>query len=423
MHLIKKIKRVSSNYAKIVENYFFMTFLQGANVLISLFLYPYLIRTLGQPAYGTFVFAVSCINFFMLFIAFGFTYPALKTISLHPNDLEIKNETVSGVFTAKFYLFIFSAVILAVLVVAIPFFRENYLLYIAIFGTTICDVLFPTWYFQGIQKMKLVTYIQLSTKLLTIPFIFIFIKSPDDVLLYAVIFSSSSILGAVISVFYLRIKEKIRFHFVPVQSIKTLFQDAMPFFWTSAVSTVKREGITLIIGSFFGMKDVALYDLANKIVSIPRLITININDAIFPRVVKNITAAQIKKIIRYEVLIGLSITLLIIVTGHWAVLFLGGESMMKSYPMAIILSTTIFTWLMIGCYINYIFVPQNKYYFITKNQIVASVSFFIICGVGLLTGKNILYIVLAYALSGAIEVFYCKYLIKKYKLLYNYESR
>jgi len=386
-------------------------------MLIGLFLYPYLIRTLGQSAYGTYVFAGACINFFILFISFGFTFPALKKISLHADDHKIKNETVSSVFTAKFYLFILSCGIFAVLICVIPFFRDHYLLYMVIFSLTICDVLFPTWYFQGIQKMKLVTYIQLSTKLLMIPFIFIFIKSPEDVLLYAIIFSSSSILGAVISLFYLRIKENIHLRFVSFHSLKPLFKDALPFFWTSAAGTFKRESVTLIIGSFFGMKDVALYDLANKIVSIPRLITMNINDAIFPRVIKNINPTQIKKIIRYEALIGLSITLLIIIFGRWAVLLLGGESMMDSYLMAIILSTTIFTWLVVGCYINYVFVPQNKYYFVTQNQIVALVSFLVLCGAGLLISGNILSVLFAYALSGFIEIFYCKYLIKKRQLL------
>ncbi len=394
-----------------------MTFLQGANVLIGLLLYPYLIRTLGQSTYGTYVFASSCISFFIVFISFGFTFPALKRISLNSNDYKIKSETVSVVFTAKFYLFLLSSVIFTALLFLIPFFRYNYQLYIIIFSLTICDVLFPVWYFQGIQKMKLVTYIQLSMKLLIIPFVFIFINSPQDILLYALIVSSSTILGAVISVFYLNIKEGIRLRLVPFHLLKPLFKDSLPFFWTSAVGTVKKEMITLIVGMFFGMRDVALYDLANKIVTIPRLITMSINDAIFPRVIKNINPAQIKKIIRYESLIGIAIMLLIVIFGYWAVLFLGGKSMTESYFIAIILSFTIYTWLVVGCYINYVFVPQNKYYFVTKNQLAAFISFLALCGLGLLIKQSILFVVFAYALSGAAEIFYCNYLIKKHKLL------
>ena len=417
MHFIRRIKRIASGHSKIVENYLFMTILHGANMLIGLFMYPYLIRTLGQSAYGTYVFVNSCIAFFILFICFGFTFPALKQISLHPDDHKIKNKIVSEVFTAKVYLSLFSAVIFSVLLFSIPFFRENRLLYLVVFSLIINEILFPVWFFQGIQKMKLVTIIQLSTRLLTIPLIFIFIKSADDLLLYAVIISSSVILGSLISAIYLRVKEQIYLRLLPLHSLKQLFKDALPFFWMSAMSTAKREAITLVIGTFFGMKDVALYDLANKLITIPRLITRNINDAIFPKVIKEINPEKIKKIIRYETWIGSAIVFLIVVFGYWAVLLLGGKGMVASYPLAIILSFTIYTWLVVGCYINYIFVPQNKYYFVAKNQMVALGSFIVLCGVALLVYKNMLVIVSAFTLSGIIEIFYCRYLTKKYQLL------
>lgn len=394
-----------------------MTILHGANMLIGLVMYPYLIRTLGQSAYGTYVFANSCVAFFILFICFGFSFPALKQISLHPDDHNIKNRIVSEVFTAKVYLSLFSAVVFSALLFFIPFFRENRLLYLIVFSLIISEVLFPVWFFQGIQKMKLVTVIQLSARLLTIPLIFIFIKSADDLLLYAVIISSSVTLGAFISVIYLRVKERIYLRLLPLHSLKQLFEDALPFFWMSAMSTAKREATTLIIGAFFGMKDVALYDLANKLITIPRLITRSINDAIFPKIIKEIHPEKIKKIIRYETLIGLAVVFLIIVFGYWLVLLLGGKGMVASYPLAIVLSFTIYTWLIVGCYVNYIFVPQNKYYFVTKNQMVALVSFVVLCGVGLLAYKNILVIVSAFTLSGAIEIFYCRYLTKKHQLL------
>nr|WP_255495867.1 oligosaccharide flippase family protein [Paludibacter sp. 221] len=414
--MIQKIKIILSRYSKVFENYFFMTFLQGANMLIGLFLYPYLIRVLGQSNYGTYVFVFSNISFFISFISFGFTYPALKKVSLQPENADVKNETVSGVFTAKFYLFLVSVLILSCLIAFVPFVKTNAWLYIIIFSTVLNEVLFPVWYFQAVQKMKYVTFVQLSIKLLSIPLILIFVKSPDNLLLYASIMSGLTVLGAVFSVFYLRVKEGVVTRFVSLKSLRTLFSDSLPFFWTSAFGTVKREMVTLIIGTFFNMRDVAIYDLANKIVMIPRLITNNINSAIFPSMIGDIQAGKIKKIIRHESIIALATILLIVVFGYWAVLLLGGKGMLAAYPMAIALSITIYTYLVVGCYINYVFVPQNRYYFVTKNQFVALVSFLVLTLFGVFVCKNILLIALAYSLSGIIEIFYCKYVINKYKL-------
>jgi PST family polysaccharide transporter len=91
--------------------------------------------------------------------------------------------------------------------------------------------------------------------------------------------------------------------------------------------------------------------------------------------------------------------------------------MIDSYPLAIILSITVLVWLVVGSYISFIFVPQNRYYFVTRNQLVAFISFFIICLPGVLIFHNIMAIVTALTLSGLCEIAYCNYLIKKHKLL------
>ncbi|GHT51081.1 teichoic acid transporter [Bacteroidia bacterium] len=411
------LKTKLSRYSKVIENYLFMTFSQGAGLLVGLLLYPYLIRVLGGEVYGTYIFALSNVQFFTAFISFGFAMPALKKIALFPDDLEVKSRTVSEVLVAKCYLLLLSIVVLVILLLAVPFVQQHYLLYLIVSSTVINEILFPVWYFQGIQKMKFVTCVNLSLRFLTIPFIFIFIKTADDLLKYAAIASVIPLSGGIFTMFYLKIKENIQFRFVSLSALKPVFRDALPFFWTAALGTVKSETVTFVIGTFFNMKDVALYDLANKIVSIPRLMITCLNAALFPSVVKDIKPVVVKKIIRYERLIGIVIMGLIAAFGYWAVLLFGGADMIGAYPLAIVLSLTIYTYLEVGCYINYIFVPQNRYYFVTKNQFVALVSFLIMGCLGAFILKNILLIVLAYSLAGIVEIVYCRYLIIKHQLL------
>ena len=414
-----KFKKISDflTRSKVAENYFFMTFLQVANMLIGLLLYPYLIRVLGKEAYGTYIFILSNIQFFAIFVSFGFSFPALKKISFSPDDSKIKSQTVSEVFTAKIYLFVLCAMILAVLIPLIPFVRKNEIFYLIIFTTPLIDILFPVWYFQGIQKMKFVTYVNLTLRILTIPLIFIFIKSPADLLKFILIVTLLPVVGSIFTFFYMQIKEKIQIRFVSFASLKPVFRDALPFFWTSMFGKVKLEMVTSLIGVFFSMESVALYNLADKIVNIPRLITNSINSALFPNIVKNHSSERVKKIIKYEKIIGLTITVLIAVFGYWAVLILGGRNMLAAYPLAVILSFTVYAWLIVGCYINFLFVPHQKYYFVTKNQFAALVSFLLFSAIALLISKNIIVLVLAYTLSHAIEIIYCSYLIKKHQLL------
>lgn len=414
---LKNLKSMFRNNGKVVENYFFMTALQLFSSAFGILIYPYLIRVLGSESYGTYVFAISVISYFSALISFGFNFPAIKAIVENKEDIFAKSDVVSSVITAKIYLAIISTIIFLSLLFFIPLMTKHWVIFVICFTQIIGEVLFPTWYFQGVQKMHIITYIQLTFRILSIPFIFIFVKNPADCWIFALITSLTVILSAFSSIIFLLTKEKILLKLVSIKFLKIYFKDATPFFLTSFASSLKTESITIIIAAFFNMKDVAIYDLANKIVSVPRIITMSINEALFPKIVENVKKNIVKKIILYESLIGLTISFVIIIFGRWFIAILAGNNMLEAYPLSIILSGTILIWMVVGSYISFIFVPANKYYFVTRNQIIALVSYFLFCIIGLLIFKSIVILAISLLLSGICEIIYCNYLINKYKLL------
>lgn len=265
------IKQKFNNNIKIVENYFFMTSLQLFSSLIGILIYPYLIRVLGSQSYGSYVFALSVISYFIGLVSFGFSFPALKAIVENKHDIIAKSNILSSVFTAKCLIALISSFLFTGMILTIPFLRDNWFVFVICFTQIVAEVLFPIWYFQGMQKMYLVTIIQLGLRIISLPFIFIFVNSSDDIGVFVLITSFFIVLGGIISVLYLVFNDKISFRFVPFKELKKYFKDALPFFWSSVTSTIKLESATIIIGSFFSMSDVALYDLANKIITIPRM--------------------------------------------------------------------------------------------------------------------------------------------------------
>jgi len=393
-----------------------MSALQIINALFGILIYPYLIRVLGANSYGLYVFAFSVTTYFVSFISFGFNMPAVKLTVQNITNIQKKNEILSSIFTAKALLAAMSCLVFLVLLFTVPFLKLHKLVFLICFCQIFAEVLFPVWYFQAIQKMRIVTLIQLGFRFLSLPFIFLFIKKPDDYWMYALIATLSVLLSGISSVIYLKRNENIRYSFVSLNTLKSYFQDAMPFFWMNSTSTIKQESVTIIIGSFFGMRDVALFDLANKIILLPRMLTTSINGALFPKLIENIQKEVVKKIILYETLLGLGVMGGVVIFGRWIILILGGTAMLDSYPLAIILSATVLVWLVVGCYISFIFVPNNRYYFVTWNQFVAFGTFFLFCIVGMILFHTILTVVVALSLSGLSEIAYCNYLIKKHQL-------
>jgi PST family polysaccharide transporter len=412
-----EIKMLFKSNKVVVENYFFMTVLQVLNTLFYVLIYPYLIRTLGAESYGLYVFAMSIVTYFVSFVGFGFDLPAVKIIAQYPTDEKLKAHTLSCIYTAKIYLEILSLIVFSIIIFSVPYLRNNWALLFICFSQTLTNIIFPQWYFQGLQKMRIVTYVQLGLKLISLPFIFLTIHTSNDINAFALIASITSIAGGFGAAVIIRFYDRIRIQLMPFGAVKKWFAEATPFFLSSSASLIKEQSVAILIGVFFGMKDVAIYDLANKIVAVPRLLLTSINGALFPNIVSKFSTALIKKILRYQVYLCLFIIGLIALFGKWVVLLMGGVSLAGSYPLAIILSVTILPWLIVSSFIYFIFVPNNNYYFVTKNQVVALISFVVYAAIGLLFVDNISVLAAALSLSGLTEIVFCSYLIRKNALL------
>lgn len=411
------IKMLFKSNKVVVENYFFMTVLQVLNTLFYVLIYPYLIRTLGAESYGLYVFAMSIVTYFVSFVGFGFDLPAVKIIAQYPADEKLKAHTLSCIYTAKIYVEILSLVVFSIIIFSVPYLRNNWALLFICFSQTLTNIIFPQWYFQGLQKMRIVTYVQLGLKLISLPFIFLTIHTSNDINTFALIASITSIAGGFGAAVIIRFYDKIRIQLMPFGAVKKWFAEATPFFLSTSASLIKEQSVAILIGVFFGMKDVAIYDLANKIVAVPRLLLTSINGALFPNIVSKFSTALIKRILRYQVYLCLFIIGLIALFGKWVVLIMGGVSLAGSYPLAIILSVTILPWLIVSSFIYFIFVPNNNYYFVTKNQVVALISFVVYAAIGLLFIDNISVLAAALSLSGLTEIVFCSYLIRKNALL------
>ena len=410
---ISELKKTFVNNKKVVENYFFMTLLLVLNSFFGLLIYPYIIRTLGAEAYGTYIFASTVVNYFICFIGFGFDMYGVRLIAENPFSIEAKSKVLSIIFTTKLYLEAISLIFALVAVFIFPILRAYFWVYIVCFATTLLNIFFPIWYFQGMQKMRGVSYIQLLFKLLSLPFIFIWVKTPDDLLLFTIIMTCSSLLGAFYAFVHLLVFEKLKITLVSIKDSLVYLKESQYFFYTNFLNMMKIQTINLIIGTRYTMTDLALYDLANKIVSIPLMLISNINNALFPKVVSNFNSILIRKILLIERIIGVLAILSVVVLGKIIIQILAGEEMLGAYWIAVILSFTIFAFLQTSCYIGLILIPNRKDSYVLKDLIFSFSTLFIFTLLGMLFSKSILVLPIAFSLAGLAELLYLRNVSKK----------
>lgn len=403
---------------KILENYFFLTILQIINSFFYIIIYPYLIRTLGMEEYGLYVYATAVSSFFLFLINFGFDLPSTKVVAENTENKVVLSNILSTIFTIKTLLFALSAILLLALILVIPLFKANSVIFLICFAANYSFILFPAWYFQGMQDLKTITYIQFLFKLISLPLIFFLVNTSHDLIYFTLITSSITIISSLIAYFIIRYKHDLYVVFIKPKEWGITFSEAKPFFFSTSASYLKENSIPIIIGTYFGTAEVAIYDLANKLVRVPRTLFMSINTAIFPKIIVNLNKHVIKKIIIAEFLLSSLVVIFMILFGKYLILLFGGYEMLDSYYMLILVSVTIISWLTVGAFINFIFIPSRNTYLITKNQITATLLFFITAFVGLEFIFTSIYMVgIAISISSISEIVYCFYVTRKYNLL------
>ena len=410
-HIIKRLRET-----KVLENYTYMTALNIFTALISLIIYPYIIRVTGKYTYGIYVYAMTIALYFQIFLDFGFESPCAKAIVKNINNSAMCSEILSAVFSAKTYFYLLSIAIFCSLYAISSFVRENLLICLICFLQSYALSLFPQWYFQAIKDMKRVTYINLSCRLLTIPFIFLFVKNSQDIWIYALITTISYFVGTIIAYIFI-LNNKLKIKLLSLRIVFPYLKEAFPFFISDLAGNLKEGLLKTIIKNVFGIAEVAVYDLAIKLISIVRIFTQNINKSLFPEFIDRSTKDKVRQILKYERIIGLTITVLTCLVAYPAILLLGGSEMLDAFPLVLILSWTIYSYLIIRVYLDFVFVASGRYLFVTKNQLVALSSSVLLSLVGLFMWHNVATIALALSISGFIEIIYCRYVCIREKLL------
>jgi PST family polysaccharide transporter len=76
----------------------------------------------------------------------------------------------------KFVLMIISFLLLLLLVCSFNKFKVHSIVFLMTFGMVIGQVLFPQWLFQGMERMKYITFLNILAKVIFTIAIFIFVK-------------------------------------------------------------------------------------------------------------------------------------------------------------------------------------------------------------------------------------------------------
>jgi PST family polysaccharide transporter len=281
-----------------LSNFASLFSLQATNFILPLLVFPYLIRVVGVEKFGLISFAQAVTTYLMVFTDYGFNLSATREVAIHKSDQKKLISIIDSVFTTKFLLCIISFLALVITVLFVPKFREEWLLFTFSFTIVIGYMLQPIWFFQGMEQMKYIAYLNLITKLLFTGLVFVFIQSPSDYLLANLFQGLGSIVSALISLWVVRKKFGLTIHLASLKQIKEQLKAGWHIFLSNFSINAYVNSNLFILAIFANNTVIGYYSIAEKVIFALRQLLSVFSQVVYPYIC-NLTLQSHTKIQRF----------------------------------------------------------------------------------------------------------------------------
>jgi len=268
--MIKRIKNIYTNkkYAYIKENFFSLAFLQLFSMLMPLIVLPYIINVFGYELYGVIILAITFISYFQSITDYSFKITATRDITLNKQSNFRLSVIYSKVMIIKTFFLFISILLIIIAVSYYPVFYEfKYVFYLTILSL-LGNYLFPDWFFQGIEKMKYITIINVIVRLFFTVLIFVFIKEKGDYLLYPILQGMGLITAGIVGQLTLYKRCEIRFYRIRRRHLVKSVKSNFPVFINQVFPMFYNNTTSLILGVFESNFLLGVFNAVKKMIEL-----------------------------------------------------------------------------------------------------------------------------------------------------------
>ncbi|MGG3271379.1 oligosaccharide flippase family protein [Priestia aryabhattai] len=255
-----------NNLSRLFKNFFPLFLLKAFEYLVPLIVVPYLVTTLGVGGFGTMSIALSTAYFLAMVTNYGFELTATREIAINKTNLKKVSKIYSTVFTTKLLLLLLSFLLLNLGLIILNINKGEWFLIYTAFTYVIGSALFPVWLFQGLEKMKYITIINIIPRIIFTLLLFILVKQEVDIM-YAVLLQSTPLaLSGIISVFIIKRNLSIRYKFPEMKDIASCLKSGFSVFLSSFMTFILASSAVLFLGFFANREVVGAYSALEKLI-------------------------------------------------------------------------------------------------------------------------------------------------------------
>ena len=219
-----------------------------------------------------------------MIVDYGFAYTAVRELSINRHDVRKRNIIFNNVLQTKIFLCLCCFVILIVLLLIYPKLKNNYILSITSFFIVLGNTFNPLWFFQGLEKVKIISNITLLTRLFFTALIFFFVNDVEDSVFVNIFIGFGTLTAGIISLYILNRKLDVVIEFKfdrdnIIASLKNGYHLFISVFLIGIFSNIN----VICLGLFVDEKTIGLFSLSEKVSNVIRQLAGVYSQVIYPK--------------------------------------------------------------------------------------------------------------------------------------------
>ncbi len=349
--LINKLKKYIKvkEYKQLVENFFSLSVLNAVYFVFPLIALPYLLRVVGPEKYGIAVWWTTLMQYVILFSNYGFNFSATKQISINRDNKLTVSTIFFSVLIIRFFVSLLILSLFILLILFLPKFTNSFTIYLFSIGIAIGDIFIPIWLFQGLEKMKYITIVNVCSKGIFTILVFFVIKNESDYLYIPLLTSIGTLLAGAVSI-YLAFRT-IKIVWVLPKKKDLIFQikDGWHIFASTIGMNFYRNANIFILGLLTNNMTVGIYASAEKLVKALQTLIEPVSVSLYPYFSKRFKSTgslknninTLLKLGKYYFIVLLLLSLFVFVFAKYIVIIAFGEKYLGSIIDVRILSFVI----------------------------------------------------------------------------------
>ena len=269
------------NKTSVFKNAFFSFLKSFVTLLSPIITFPYASRILMPEGIGKINFTNSVILYFIIIAELGIGKYATREIAKVKNDLYNLTKITKEIFFINLISTFISYSLFIISIITIKKFSDYRLLLIICSSKILFTTIGMDWFYNGIEEFKYISVRSIFFQIISILYLFLFVKNSDDYIEYAIFTLISSVGSNLLN--FLHIHKFISFKLKVSINLTKHLKYIFTFFGMTLVTSIYEILDTTMLGFLSNDFETGIYSASTKIIRMAIDVINSISVVFLPR--------------------------------------------------------------------------------------------------------------------------------------------